>query len=429
MWINLVVKTIVFFHITGSAVSAAAAAAAEEDGDVTDPNVVLVADGRRPVVKAKELDWETLDVVVPPRRVFKMSFNANMFSWSEGNLGGLERHEYKYTPALRDSAGLPEWMKYRYSRRHKAGFLYGVPPTPGQRIEIDVVAVNRATFEYGLLRLAINVTDHDDPAGHAVRLKIDNLDVADLFDAHRMRNVKALFTRNLWNGSRDDLYLAYIASSVDLGFRRPLDPALKDGLVVILASDANFSQPLLDLDRETAVLRGFPSCPRDFKRTSVERHFRAKGFALDWCEFRLLRFSDSSKLYLEIGEEEEDEEQDDGDETQIIGPANHSTTTPGPPIKFPRKNELPLADLTFLYIQVCHHCMQSLRCLCNVVCTHKHTLCSSYSSLYISFTDNRAHALHFDAPVSSAEPHLLPALPLRPGRRRGPDGGEQQRRV
>ena len=123
----------------------------------------------------------------------------------------------------------------------------------------------------------------------------------------------------------------------------------KDGLVVLLASEANFSSPLLDLDRETAVLRGFPSCPRDFKRTSVERHFRAKGFALDWCEFRLLRLSDRSGLYVEVGDEEEEEEEE---ETQIARVGNHSTTSPGPPIEFPTKNELPLADLTFLYIQV-----------------------------------------------------------------------------
>ena len=175
MWVNLVVKTIILFHFTGPSVSAVS----EEDGDITtNPKVVLVADGgRRPVVKAKELDWETLDVAVPPRRVFKMSFNANMFSWSEGNLGGLERHEYKYTPALRDSAGLPEWMKYRYSRRHKAGFLYGVPPTPDQLFEIDVVAVNRVTFEYGLLRLAINVTDDDEPARHVFDSPVSHLNL------------------------------------------------------------------------------------------------------------------------------------------------------------------------------------------------------------------------------------------------------------
>ena len=121
MWTNLLLKSFIVFNLAGSSVFA-------EDND-TEP---AVGKGRRPVVKAKELDWETLEVSVPPRRVFKVSLNANMFSWSEGNLGGLERHEYKYTPALRDSAGLPAWMKYRYSARHKAGFLYGVPPVPGQ---------------------------------------------------------------------------------------------------------------------------------------------------------------------------------------------------------------------------------------------------------------------------------------------------------
>ena len=125
MWTDLVVQSLIVFHLAGSSVFA-------EDNDTVTKLEPAVGKGRQPVVKAKELDWETLEVAVPPRRVFKFSFNANMFSWSEGNLGGLERHEYKYTPALRDSAGLPAWMKYRYSARHKAGFLYGVPPVPGQ---------------------------------------------------------------------------------------------------------------------------------------------------------------------------------------------------------------------------------------------------------------------------------------------------------
>ena len=46
-----------------------------------------------------------------------------------------------------------------------------------------------------------------------------------------------------------------------------------------------------------------------------------------------------------------------------------------------------------------------------------------------SLADSRAHPLHPDAPVPPAEPHILPALPLRTGGGRGPDGGgEQQRR-
>lgn len=66
----------------------------------------------------------------------------------------------------------------------------------------------------------------------------------------------------------------FISSSLEVGYRRPLIPSLKDGVVLILASASNFSSDLRDLDRETAPLRKLPSCPRDFKRTSVERHFR-----------------------------------------------------------------------------------------------------------------------------------------------------------
>ena len=49
---------------------------------------------------------------------------------------------------------------------------------------------------------------------------------------------------------------------------------MKDGVVVYLGSTANFSDELRELDRETSPLRHWPSCPRNFKRTSVERHFR-----------------------------------------------------------------------------------------------------------------------------------------------------------
>ncbi len=120
---------------------------------------------------------------------------------------------------------------------------------------------------------------------------------------------------------------ASIASSLSVGYRRPLEPSLKDGVVVLLAAAANHSQELLSLDQETSPLRKMPSCPRDFKRTSVERHFRydvqseqqqqqqsqkeketcrimydrAKGFGMDWCEFRLMRLDEEDGEYYELG--------------------------------------------------------------------------------------------------------------------------------
>lgn len=154
--------------------------------------------------------------------------------------------------------------------------------------QLEVVATNRDTFETGLLNLTINVTSTSKPAINNVKLKIDNLNIEDVFDAHRLKNLKNLFKEHFWPESSLDLHLSYIASSLEVGYRRPLHPTERDGVVLQLGSQVPFSKDLLLLDRETSPLRVLPSCPRNFKRTSVERYFREKGFAIDWCAFRLM---------------------------------------------------------------------------------------------------------------------------------------------
>jgi hypothetical protein len=101
----------------------------------------------------------------------------------------------------------------------------------------------------------------------------------------------------LWKNASKDLHLTFIASSIDVGYRRPVIPSEKDGVVLQLGSNSNFSEELLELNRETTPLRKFkPRCPRNFKRTSVERHFREKTFALDWCAFRLMELNSGSSI-------------------------------------------------------------------------------------------------------------------------------------
>ena len=58
-----------------------------------------------------------------------------------------------------------------------------------QLIEMQVVALNHGTFDTGLLHLIINITqgDEHEVANRCVRLKIDNLNLEDIFDAHRLR--------------------------------------------------------------------------------------------------------------------------------------------------------------------------------------------------------------------------------------------------
>lgn len=61
-------------------------------------------------------------------------------------------------------------------------------------------------------------------------------------------------------------------------------------VVIRLGSSMPFSQELNELQEEVKPLWKLRSCPRDFKRTSVERLFREARFALDWCSFRLVNF-------------------------------------------------------------------------------------------------------------------------------------------
>lgn len=64
---------------------------------------------------------------------------------------------------------------------------------------------------------------------------------------------------------------------------------MSTSVVVNLGSSSNFSTILYDLEKEISPLQKMNKCPKDFKRTSVERYFRANGFNLDWCSFKLVR--------------------------------------------------------------------------------------------------------------------------------------------
>lgn len=271
------------------------------------PTTISTTTDSSGVLDNSENNLAVMQVSIHAQKVFRFAFNPNLFSWKNGNYGGLTRHAYSYRPSIKGLPDMPYWMRYKYSKRHSAGFIYGVPPKANELLELDVVATNKGTFETGLLRLVVNVSG--DPyslaAPYSVRLKIDNLNLEDIFDAHRLRNLKSLFKHSLWPEAAPDLHLTFIASSLDVGYRRPVKPTQKDGVVLQLGSTANFSKDLTALDRETSPLRVIPSCPRNFKRTSVERHFREKGFAIDWCAFRLLILDlelsgDSTAIYQEV---------------------------------------------------------------------------------------------------------------------------------
>ncbi|KAF4530480.1 hypothetical protein B566_EDAN014682 [Ephemera danica] len=224
-------------------------------------------------------------------------------------------NQFSYRPTLLNAPDLPSWINYVYSTRHQTGFLYGVPPQLLHitGIELEIIGLNKESYETRRRVVPMNIEEKPDAARFEVQLKIHNLNVEDLFDTQRLSRLLDVFRSRLWPGSRDDLHVTMLASAVRLGARLPLRPTEREGVVLRLGSASDFSPALRELQEEVKPLwKMGSSCPRDFKRTSVERLFREQGFALDWCSFRLF----------------------EAEELQLHATAD-SAPTPMPPMKHP----------------------------------------------------------------------------------------------
>ncbi|XP_022916089.1 epsilon-sarcoglycan isoform X2 [Onthophagus taurus] len=217
--------------------------------------------------------------------VFEIVINPSMFNWT---YEGDPPDQFVYQPSLLDAPDLPSWINYVYSNKHHVGYLYGVPPEKEQHIILEIIALNRNTYETKRVVLPIYITQKRYPAKYEVQLKIDNLNVEDMFDVERMERLKDVFRKQLWKDSDEDLYVTFLASAIELGARLPLNPKEGEGVVLRLGSQSPLSMELQELQEEVKPLWKRVSCPRDYKRTTVERFFRDAGFVLDWCAFRLL---------------------------------------------------------------------------------------------------------------------------------------------
>jgi len=212
-------------------------------------------------------------------RVFNYFMTPLAFNWTHS------QEHVSYRASQLGQPGLPEWLKYKYSERHRSGLLYGVPPSQGVT-EIQIVATDMITFDTSVIQLNILVDPEVMGSKNKVRLKIENLNIEDIFDSHRKQRLLDLFRNQMWLESATDLDLTFADSSLELGGRKPLQPSRKNGVVLDVASRANFSIQMLAMERETQPLRKQKSC--NYKRTSMDRHFRQAGFAVDWCGFRLI---------------------------------------------------------------------------------------------------------------------------------------------
>ncbi|XP_059050540.1 uncharacterized protein LOC131845492 isoform X1 [Achroia grisella] len=230
--------------------------------------------------------------------MFAIPISPNLFNWTYQEFD----QQYRFHASLKGKPELPSWLRYIYSGRHHSGFIFGTPPR-GTKIPImlEIIGLNRQDYETRRVLITLKVQPKEKMARHEVELKIDNLNVEDLLDEHRMSRLKDILRTKLWTESNQDLYTTFLASAIDLGARLPLKPEDGEGLVVRLGSSMPFSTELKRLREEVRPLSRLPSCPREYKRTTVERLFRDAGLTLDWCSFELYNtiYKDRTTEHLE----------------------------------------------------------------------------------------------------------------------------------
>ena len=88
---------------------------------------------------------------------------------------------------------LPPWIHYTYSKRHKRGFLYGAAPKNQLDFQLEIVGLNKHTYDTSYKVLDMNVREKENFTKYEVQMKIDNLNVEDTFDSPKMEKLMNVF--------------------------------------------------------------------------------------------------------------------------------------------------------------------------------------------------------------------------------------------
>ncbi|XP_066941673.1 epsilon-sarcoglycan isoform X1 [Macrobrachium rosenbergii] len=191
-----------------------------------------------------------------------------------------------YRPSLHNRPDLPSWLHYYYSTPSNTGFVYGVPPEDVSEFSLEVVARDKHTYETSYRLYSMDVIKQTQKP-YEVRFKITNMNVDELLVEERWERLRGVMAR-LWNQDSSQLTVTSLTSATDRGDRKPLRPDEKEGVYISYGSSVNFSQPLLELEKEVEPLWDHRPCPTYFKKTSYERFFRNASFAIDWCSFKMV---------------------------------------------------------------------------------------------------------------------------------------------
>lgn len=227
--------------------------------------------------------------------LFTAQIDHTMFNWTSNS----PNDKFTFRASLSGYPDLPSFLRYMYSEERRVGYLYGSPSDQfaNQVLELDVVALNKQTYTTRTEKMILKVERTKKSLRNILQMKIDNLDWVNLMDPGRIADLKNVFRNELWTESAQDLSVVFLDAAVNMGSRLPASPQLKEGVIVQLGSNVEFSVRLKELQEEVRPLYKLLSC--NFKRTSVQSIFENQGFKLDWCAFKLIEVGDggnSSRL-------------------------------------------------------------------------------------------------------------------------------------
>ena len=69
---------------------------------------------------------------LPATKVFLYPVEPSLFNWSK-RIGD----DFTYRASILNAPDLPKWIEYLYSKKHKTGFLFGVPPQDHKELEVS----------------------------------------------------------------------------------------------------------------------------------------------------------------------------------------------------------------------------------------------------------------------------------------------------
>lgn len=178
-------------------------------------------------------------------------------------------------------------MNFQFSKERQFGYLYGSASEKyaNRRIDIEIVSLNKQDYETRRIVIPMEIIAKAAPLNR-IEMNITNLNWVHMTDLGRVKNLKGIFTDELWPESEKDLSIIFMESAIKFGARLPLKPNNREGVIVHLGSNQKISNRLIELSKEIKPLAKLTTCT--FKKTKEQQIFQNAGFAVDWCAFKII---------------------------------------------------------------------------------------------------------------------------------------------